>query len=300
MSVKVDIGVACSGAQDPGWVAAVLAEVLAEVQVGGLTIGGIRFGQTALPDVNKNCDVADPREKDGPAPAETKRRNSLTDSNRVKVARGFLAGSADYLWFLDDDTIPPKGALTSLLSLGKEFVGGLYFLGKPPHNPIAYRRAADGMYAAVYHYAHGALLPVDSIGMGCTLIHRSVFEKIMAEHVVYERPTGSLVPVHKSLVGAADVAFIGKDVPDTFVANGYLHMKLRRWESGDTRPWPFFALEYGRTEDHHFCELAGNVGIRPFLDTTVVCGHVKPRTIDRADYLAAAAYVEKVQPGGAA
>lgn len=290
-AVKIDIGVACSAAQDPQWVAGVLAELLAEVQVAGVKIGGIRFGQTALPDVNKNLDVADPREHDGPAPADQKRRNDLTDSNRVKVARGFLAGDADYLWFLDDDTVPPKAALSSLLGLGKDFVGGVYYLGKPPHNPIAYRRQADGLYAPLYHYAHGALVQVDSIGMGCTLIHRSVFERIMAGHVVYERPTGSLVPVPKQAVGAADVALIG-EAPDTFVANGYLHLKLRPWESDDTRPWPFFALEYGRTEDHHFCELAANVGIRPWLDTTIVCQHIKPRAIGREHYLAAAEEVE--------
>jgi hypothetical protein len=294
MAVKIDIGVACSGAQDPQWVTGLLAELLAEVQVGGLTIGGIRFGMTALPDVNKNCDVADPREHDGPAPAHEKRRNELTDSNRVKIARGFLGGDADYLWFLDDDTVPPKGALSSLLSLGKPFVGGLYFLGKPPYSPIAYRRAPDGLYAPIYHYGHGALLPVDSIGMGCTLIHRSVFETIMAEHRVYERPNGSLVPVHQSLVGACDVAILGKDAPDVFTANGYLHTKLRPWADSDNRPWPFFALEYGRTEDHHFCELAANVGLRPFVDTTIVCKHIKPRAIDRDDYRAAAEKVEIV------
>jgi hypothetical protein len=285
MAPSVDIGVACAAQQDPQWVSGVLAEVLAEVQDKGIRIGKLLFGMTALPDTNKNNNVSDPRSEAeaGPAPAHEKRRNSLTDSNRVSVARGFLGGDSEWLWFLDDDTVPPNGALSSLLSLGKDFVGGVYFLGAYPHTPIAYRRTPDGLYAPVVHYPHGALIEVDSIGMGCTLIHRRVFESIMAGHEVFERANGSLAVVPHKASGLPGVA-LPRQAPDTFTANGYLMTRIRPRSADDRRPWPFFALEYGRTEDHHFCELAANVGIRPWLDTSVVCKHIKPRAIDRADY----------------
>lgn len=293
----IDIGVACSGSHYPDWTSGVLAMLLAEAQTGNVEINQIRFVNTALVDVSKNIVAADPRDALGndipPASVEEKRRNSLTDSNRVSVARGFLQGEADYLFFMDDDTVPPRGVLSHLAALQKDFVAGLYFLPGPPFNPIAYYRTKDGTYAAVYHYTKGELKQVDSVGMGCTLIHRSVFERVIAGHTVYERHNGSLAVVPNNRIGCNDVAVMGQDAPDYFVANGYLLSRVRQRSVDDNRPWPFFAMEYGRTEDHHFCELAANVGVKPWLDTLIECQHLKMRSIDRETYKAAAELVER-------
>lgn len=281
--VKVDVGIACSGFQSSNWWVPLIDSLLWEHD-NNVFINSVRAISSALPDHNKNHLLSE-----SPfANPEEKKRNNLTDANRVTVAKQFLNGNADYLFFLDDDTTHKPGTLSHLIDLGKDFVGGLYFNPAPPHNPIAYLRRPDGLYHAFYGYAPGTLTQVDSIGMGCTLIHRSVFEKIQAAHDVYQRPDGSIFPILKTLVLEKS-----KWEPHQFdeahishISDGYLHMPVVKVsEPDDNRPWPFFGLEYGRTEDHYFCELAAHIGIRPWLDTTIICNHFKMKAVSEAEYM---------------
>lgn len=279
---KVDIGIATYGAAASEWWSRVMAELLRE-QKAGIEIGRIHAISSALPDHNKNYVVDDRR---GIAPEGEKARNERTDANKSTIvgasangrvrSGGFLHGDADWIFFMDDDTAPPQGALGQLLSLGRDIVGGLYFLAKPPHNPIAYMQGADGLYSALWKYPHGALMEVDSIGMGCTLVHRSVYERIMREFELFQRPNGTLMPVLRSQVHGR-----GPGKGETEVVEGVLRMPLRPVSHEDERAWPFYAMEYGRTEDHHFCELARAIGIRPWLDTSIVCDHFKLKAVNR-------------------
>ncbi len=272
---KVDIGVACAPTQINQWWVPLMQRLLVSQQK-GIEIGRIHAVSSALPDHNKNYVVDDQQGRI--TPNNTKRRDDLTDANRVRAAGGFLGGDADWLFFIDDDTVPPEGALEHLLNLGKPFVGGVYYLGKFPHNPIAYYKQDDGTYAALVDYPHGALIEVDSIGMGCTLLHRSVFEEIQKGHKVYQRPNGSLYPMPLARVKNNKP---NKNGGEAYVKNGWMHEPLLERSPEDKRPWPFYALEYGRTEDHYFCELAANVGIKPYLDTAVVCDHWKQKAVNR-------------------
>lgn len=237
---------------------------------GTFEIGLIHQASSMLKDSNKNLLV------------EEKNRDHMTDVNRLEVAGSFLDGESDYLFWIDDDTVPPKGAITHLLGLHREFVSGLYFLPAYPYNPIAYFRNENGTYSAYYGYPKGALVQVDSVGMGCALIHRSVYEKIKAEHEVFMRPDGSLCPMHKSQV-KDHKPFIGKN-RKPFISNGVMHTPISPVESRDDRSFPFYMLEFARTEDHFFCELADNVGIKPWLDTNVVCEHYKLKPFGEPEY----------------
>lgn len=274
--MRVDIGVACSGFQTHNWWLPLMGSILSEARA-GVEIGEFYAISSALPDHNKNHTVSSsPFWK-----SEEKRRADLTDANRTAITRRFLDGASDWLFFVDDDTVHPKGTLTHLLSLGKDFVGGLYFNPKSPYNPIAYLRYENGMYHPIYGFAPGTLIQVDSIGMGCTLVHRSVFERIQQAHTVFQRPNGSLAAVHNSAVIEGDHA----DGPFEFVKHGYLHTRVEKVEGeDDNRPFPFWALEFGRTEDHHFCELAARVGVRPWVDTNIRCEHWKMQSRGWGDY----------------
>lgn len=270
---KVDIAIACSAHQIPDWWAPIMAMLLYTNESGIVRIGKVRTVSSALPDSNKNNTIG-----------TTKKRWSLTDANRNEVTKGFIDEAAEWVFWIDDDTVPPVNAITHLVKLQREFVAGLYFLPSKPFNPIAYKRHPNsGLYAPVYHYPKGALFQVDSVGMGCTLIHRSVYEKIKDEHVVFERYNGSIFPVHKSQIKKPDI-WQHDTRRKPYVKKGLYQVQVVPVQEDDDRTFPYYLLEHGRTEDHHFCELAENVGIKPYIDSTITCEHYKHQATTVADY----------------
>lgn len=284
----VDIAVACSGFQTHSWWSKVMAHLLLENQRKHVRIGKIFAISSAVPDSAKSKGVGAAAVFASP---EEKGRNEKTDANRVAAVGATVQGNAlintfwdsnaDAICFLDDDTVPPQGFLSHLVNLKRSFVAGLYFLAQEPYNPVAFIKRDDGLYHAFYNYPLGALTQVDSVGMGCTLIYRHVFQDIMDHHRVYMRPNGSIFPVHKDKIKNERPPKHQKD----YVKDGFYHMPLQELEEDDNRAWPFYVMEYGRTEDHYFCELADNVGHKPWLDTNLICDHIKPRAFGRAEYL---------------
>jgi hypothetical protein len=271
---KVAIGFPCYSMQSSEWWFPVMENLLSENRV-TIEITTMIKSSSMLRDNNKNKAVEEL--------LFDKRRPKDADINRNVVVDEFVKSSADYLFFVDDDTVFPKGALTHLISLGKQFVSGLYFLPSEPHNPIAYMKDEKGLYHPIWDYAKGTLRKVDSVGMGCAMIHRSVFDKIRDEHHVYQRPDGSIFLVHNSQI--TDTKPKQGHNHKTFISHGIMHTPVEPINmENDGRPYPYFALEYARTEDHYFCEIANNVGIKPWIDTTITCAHLKVHSKGEKDY----------------
>ena len=173
------------------------------------------------------------------------------------------------------------GAIRSLIDLKRDIAAGLYFMSSPPHYPLAYIRTEEGFYRNLDHYTAGSLVEVDAVGMGCTLIHKSVYQRIMDTHEVFLRPNASMVVVSKNDI------IIDPHAPDydrMIVSNNTLVTPLAKPAEDDNRPWPFYLMEYMRTEDLHFAELCHHTGIKTYVDTTITCDHWKTLSVNYDSY----------------
>lgn len=208
-----------------------------------------------------------------------------TDHNRNSIVRDFLKTDAEWLFWIDADTKVPAGAIQRLLGSHKTLVSGLYYGKHPPHPPIAYYRTPEGAYKPMdtfHDWNRGELIPVDATGLGCMLTHRSVYEEIQATHTVLQRRNGGLMAVHNDdirgkIAGNAKHPYAGT------VHKGVLYEQLIE-PIIENYKFPWFALEYGRTEDMYFFNLAHRLGHKPWLDTSVVCDHIRPLPFGDEDY----------------
>lgn len=209
------------------------------------------------------------------------------DHARNLIADSFLKSSAEWLMWVDSDTLVPAGAVERMLSHGKTMVSGLYYGKNPPHPPIAYTKY-NGAYRPIdqdIRWEKGEIIHVDTAGMGCCLTHRSVYEDIKNAFVPLQVPGGGIVTVHKSdIMGDIETASGPRsDEMDGKVYKGQLRLRLRTPDLANLR-FPFFMIDHLRTEDIYFFELAERVGHKLYLDTSIECGHLRPIPYTGADY----------------
>jgi len=163
----------------------------------------------------------------------------------VAYARNLLAEKAkdvaDYIFFVDDDVLPPINTITKLLSHNKDIVCGLYFSNREPHFPqIFFKNYEDdlnkddpvakwsGKYDCVENYEKDKLIEIDACGAGCMLIKAEVFKKLKLPYFWY---------IPKS-----------EDKPR-------------------------------KGEDFYFCEKAKEAGYKIYCDTSIVCKHIGKKLI---------------------
>lgn len=206
------------------------------------------------------------------------------DHSRNLIADDFLKSDAEWLFWVDSDTMPPAGAVERMLAVGKTMVSGVYYGKNPPHPPIAYYKH-NGAYRPIdmqVRWEKGEILKVDSAGMGCMLTHRSVFEDILKHNNVYQIDGGGLVVVHENdVLGAVKDDFTHEH--DGKVYKGQYKQRLIHPTLATLR-FPFFMIDHLRTEDMFFFELAQRVGHSLYLDTSVECGHLRNVPFTGADY----------------
>lgn len=250
MNPKVTVGVPCYGDQNPEWWAQLAIN---------MAIWSQQYDLTLIVS-----------------------STMATDHNRNDIVNRFLQKDDEWLFWIDADTVVPSAAIQRLMGLGKTLASGLYYGKNPPHPPIAYVKY-NKAYMSIERtqkWEVGEILPVDASGMGCMLTHRSVYEDIKKNFRVLQRDGGGLLPVHLSdIEGALDESH----PHDGKVYKGQLRTRMVE-PTIENMKYPFFGLEFGRTEDIWFFELASRAGHKVWLDTGLECGHLRPKAFTGADY----------------
>jgi hypothetical protein len=100
----------------------------------------------------------------------------------------FLQGSYDYMWTMESDMVAPPDALEELLSVEADVAYGLYAFRRHPFDWNAYIEMDEANMlgfplSGIPKRAQAALqggevLRTDGVGLGCTLIHRKVLERV--------------------------------------------------------------------------------------------------------------------------
>lgn len=112
---------------------------------------------------------------------------SLT-TNRTKLVELALETDATHFFFLDDDVVPPLEVIPALLAANQPIVCGLYMAkkSKDTRGLAAWMRVNNQGYASIDLKQGARYAQVDVTGLGCAMIHRSIFEKLSKPWFVWE------------------------------------------------------------------------------------------------------------------
>jgi hypothetical protein len=187
----------------------------------------------------------------------TQMGDAMIVHTRNHLADVFMRSKSEWLLFWDDDMIPPCGRpdwskayvpgmpkdypesflkinpIARLKSHGKTVIGGLYFGRRSPHGPICSKTPET--LDAISKAPCEEIIPVDWVGTGFLLIHRSVFEAI-------QKNFPELSPKHSH----------------------------NAWE----RIWDYFHADVQGAEDVSFCARAKQSGHQPYVDLSTVIFHL--------------------------
>lgn len=103
-----------------------------------------------------------------------------------------LQYGAEWLFFLDDDVIPPRDAFGKLISHRREVVSGLYYKRLGHIVPTMYREGSPPN--PILSWKPNELLEVDYVGGGCLAIHRSALERVARPWFKWEMDRTDLPP----------------------------------------------------------------------------------------------------------
>lgn len=99
------------------------------------------------------------------------------DHARNALVKEMIRVNYDWIFFLDDDVLPPPDAFEKLRAHGKLAASGLYFRRTLPLIPVALHDTMP-YPSPIGGYLPGQQIEVDLVGAGCLLLHKKIFETL--------------------------------------------------------------------------------------------------------------------------
>jgi hypothetical protein len=127
---------------------------------------------------------------------------------REKAAEAALELKAKYLWFVDDDTIPPMNAVRRLIYILENYpeiavCGGVYVTKSDPTQPVVFRGSGQGSF---WRWKAGDVFEVTGMGAGCMLIRTSVFNELKRPWFAFTQEV-SYDGIHAGSLVSEDIGF---------------------------------------------------------------------------------------------
>lgn len=116
------------------------------------------------------------------------------DNARNNIVKDFLKSDCEYLWWIDDDIVPPIDVLDRLVSADKDVISAVCFSMRQ-HNdeyfpyPVTLRLNDNKGYEIYYG---SGVEEVDAVGGACVLVKRNVYESITRPYEFVYHKDGTL------------------------------------------------------------------------------------------------------------
>lgn len=104
--------------------------------------------------------------------------NKKIDEARNEIVQFALDQGANYIYWIDDDVLPPPDAFLKMYTHNKDIINGVYWSKSNPPMPLLFRNHLEGPY---WDWHVGDLIEIDAAGMGLTLVKTDVYRKIEKE-----------------------------------------------------------------------------------------------------------------------
>lgn len=266
------------------------------------------FGAICVPTIDKGdgtvaCvthDWANAMASLGGGLAVTMMRLNVSNRNvaqaKQDLAERAIAHGCQFVFFADDDTIPPPDALMKMIQLWRmdskyKIINGVYWSKSEPPLPLIFKGSFEGSYL---DWKMGDLVEADGAGAGCTFIDTEVFKNMpkpwFSDQYIFQDVREGMDDYRWSLEDRL-VKLLRKGTLTSEENDEVEKLKedLKKQSIGMNQaalekgidPTMLYNLKNsgGATEDLYFYKKAKEVlGLSCWVDTSIQCQHQDKRT----------------------
>lgn len=219
---------------------------------------------------------------------------TLVERARNAAVRNAIADNAQWLLFIDGDTVFPQDAVLHALRTAyaeypnADVVGGYV----PLRGDLALPTIDSGTGTWESWYPNSGVVEVIRTGCAFLLIKRHVLDALRDPWFrlrVPSRPVDFMLEVDNF----ARIKFDGRNPLRDTPGDVWAKLEKCAREDPSAAPEQFTPIEVG--EDSGFCDRVRAAGFHIFVDTNIACGHVDSRVLVGADHKKAMAERDRMQ-----